>query len=539
LGAVTLVTSFLDWYLPAHPMTAAYLGLAEYEDTLGDHSEAGFQARERAHADWLTRFTDAAPPADFSDRIDHELVLAHLRGERARADWPAWRRDPAVYVGEVLTILFASFQHRMRPEPELVASALSRLAELPGLYAACRANLDAELASPLIVRRGLDQLRTTRQFLTAVLPAGVEDERDRARLAEAGAKVADAADELAAYLEDFANRATGDWRMGEKLYSTLLTEQELLGYGASELHERGVAAYAELDAEATRLAGGDWRTAVRALQDNHPPTLDALLAAVTEETDRARRFLLERDLVTFAEGEECRVVPTPTFLRPLFAVPAYLPSPAMTASRVGHHLVPFTPDGATPEQVEQRLRSNAYDHLRAMAVHEAYPGHHWHFSWHAGNPRPVRKVFRTSYFTEGWALYVERMMREQGYYETTGQLLAHLDFRLFRAARIIVDTELHCGDMTVAQAEEFMTTRYTHTPGTAKVEVSRYCSWPTQAPSYLTGALEIEAIRDEFVSRGLGTLRSFHDRIAGSGALPLGLARRVVLEQPGEQAGWR
>ncbi|MFC0436820.1 DUF885 domain-containing protein [Kutzneria buriramensis] len=536
---MTLVTSFLDWYLPAHPMTASYLGLTEHDNTLGDHSEAGFLARERAHAEWLTRFTDAAAPTEFSDLIDHELVLAHLRGQRARADWPAWRRDPAVYVGEMLSVLHASFQHRLRPEPELVASALSRLAELPGVYAACRANLDAELASPLIVRRALDQLRTTRQFLTAVLPGGVENEKDRARLVEAGEKAADAADALAAYLDEFANRATGDWRMGEKLYSTLLTEYELLGYGASELHARGEAAYAELHAEATELAGGDWRAAVRALQDNHPPTLDALLEAVTEETERARRFLRERDLVTFAEGEECRVVPTPTFLRPLFAVPAYMPSPAMTASRIGHHLVPFTPDGATPEQVEQRLRTNAYDHLRAMAVHEAYPGHHWHFSWHAGNPRPVRKVFRTSYFAEGWALYAERMMREQGYYETTGQLLAHLDFRLFRAARIIVDTELHCGDMTVAQAEEFMTTRYTHTAGTAKVEVSRYCAWPTQAPSYLTGALEIEATRDEFLARGLGTLKSFHDRIAGSGALPLGLARRVVLEQPGEQAGWR
>ena len=51
--------------------------------------------------------------------------------------------------------------------------------------------------------------------------------------------------------------------------------------------------------------------------------------------------------------------------------------------------------------------------------------------------------------------------------------------------------------------------------------------------------MEIEAVRDEFLARGLGSLKSFHDRIAGSGAMPLGLARRVVLEQPGEFAGWR
>jgi uncharacterized protein (DUF885 family) len=536
---VTLVTSFLDWHLSANPVEAAGFGLAEHENTLGDHSEAGFLARERAQAEWLARFTEADRPADVSDRIDHELVLAHLRGERIMAEWPAWRRDPGVYVGGALHGLFTTFTHRLRPEPELVESALSRLAELPGVYAACRANLDPELASPLIVRRALDQLRTTRPFLTDVLPSAVAGETDRARLAEAGATASDAADDLAAYLDELADRATGDWRMGEKLYSALLIEQELLGYGASELHARGEAAYAQLDAEATELAGGDWRAAVRALQDDHLATLDELREAVADETEQARRFLRERDLVTFAEGEQCLVEPSPVFTRPLFAVPFYMGPPGMTASRTGRHFVPYTPDGATPDQVEQRLRTNSRPLLRSIAVHEAYPGHHWHFSWLAGNPRAVRKVLRTSYFVEGWALYVERMMREQGYFATRGQQLAHLDFRLFRAARMVVDTELHCGDMTPEQAEEFMTTRYTLTAGTAKGEVGRYCSWPTQAPSYLTGALEIEAIRDEYLARGLGTLKSFHDRIAGSGALPLGLARRVVLEQPGEQAGWR
>jgi uncharacterized protein (DUF885 family) len=535
---VTLITPFLDWYLPAQPVTAAMLGLTEHEGTFGDFTEAGFLARQREHAEWLSRFTEAGPPADFSDRIDHELVLTHLRRERAMADWPAWRRDPAVYVGTLIG-LYTTFLHRLRPEPELVASALSRLAELPGVYAACRENLDPELASPLIVRRGLNQLRTTRGFLTEVLPANVENEADRARLVEAGERAADAADELATYLEGFADRATGDWRMGEKLYSTLLQECELLGYGASELHTRGEAAYAELDAEATAVAGGDWRAAVRALQDDHAASLDELLTVVADETERARQFLKEHDLVTFAEGEECRVVPSPTFLRPTSVVPFYIAPPGMTPARIGHYFVPFTPDDATPEQVEQRLRTNSTPSLRTISVHEAYPGHHWHLSWLAGNPRQIRKVFRTSYFTEGWALYTERMMREKGYFTTPGQLLTHLDFRLFRAARIIVDTELHCGDMTVEQAEQFMTTKYTLTEGTAKGEVNRYCAWPTQAPSYLTGSLEIEAVRDEFLARGLGSLKSFHDRIAGSGALPLGLARRVVLEQPGEFAGWR
>ena len=70
----------------------------------------------------------------------------------------------------------------------------------------------------------------------------------------------------------------------------------------------------------------------------------------------------------------------------------------------------------------------------------------------AAHPRPVRQTFRTPYFTEGWALYVEQMMREQGFFTDPRHELCQLEFRLFRAARIIVDTSLHCGEMTIEEA---------------------------------------------------------------------------------------
>jgi uncharacterized protein (DUF885 family) len=136
----------------------------------------------------------------------------------------------------------------------------------------------------------------------------------------------------------------------------------------------------------------------------------------------------------------------------------------------------------------------------------------------------VRAVHRSSYFAEGWALYAEGMMREQGYFADPAHELAHLDARIFRAARMMVDTALHCGDMDPGQAEEFMITHASLSAGTAKAEVDRYCAWPTQAPSYLTGCLEIEQLRAQWP----GELRDFHDTLAGSGCLPLGLARRAV-----------
>jgi uncharacterized protein (DUF885 family) len=323
--------------------------------------------------------------------------------------------------------------------------------------------------------------------------------------------------------------------MGERLYSALLLERELLGYGAAELHERGLAAYADLDAElrglARRITGDseDWHAVIAGLQQDHPPTLEAMRAEYEAETERARRFARERGLVTFAEGEECRVVPSPEFQRPILSVASYMSPPPLTPSRIGHFFVPYTPDDFTEEQVRQRLATNSRAQIPTISVHEAYPGHHWHLSWSANSARTLRKVHRTPYFSEGWALYVETVMRDEGYFTDPRHELAHVEARAFRAARIVVDTALHCRDMTVEQAEAFMIEKSALSPGTAKGEVSRYCAWPTQAPSYLTGCLEIERIRTEYEQGGLGTLREFHDTIAGSGSLPLGLARAAAL----------
>jgi hypothetical protein len=210
-----------------------------------------------------------------------------LRGVRAKATWPSWRRDPSVYTSAVLYPLFSAFLNRLRPEPELVTSVVKRLAEVPAVLAACRANLDPGLASPKIVKRAADQARTGRAFLTATLPAEVSDPALRVELAEAAEPAARAFDELAAFLTGFADRAEGDWRMGEGLYSTLLREQEVLGYGAAELHERGQAAYAELDAEMRELAGSDdWHAVMASFQDDHPPTPEAMRAEYEAETRR-------------------------------------------------------------------------------------------------------------------------------------------------------------------------------------------------------------------------------------------------------------
>jgi uncharacterized protein (DUF885 family) len=127
------------------------------------------------------------------------------------------------------------------------------------------------------------------------------------------------------------------------------------------------------------------------------------------------------------------------------------------------------------------------------------------------------------------------MMREQGFFTDPRHELYQVEAMLFRAARIVVDTSLHAGDMTLEEARRFMAERANLTEPTARAEVARYAAWPTQASAYLVGCLEILAIRERHLARvggsGAAALRAFHDRLASSGGLPLALAERALTSE--------
>lgn len=530
-----LVDRYLTWFWEASPVMATVLGVEGYDDRLPDLTADGFARRAAAEDEWLERFR-ALPDDELmpDERIDRDLAISTLRGAQVEREWAAWKRNPDTYTGPALQGTFLLFLHRMRPDDELARAAAARLRAAPALLDAGRANLDPALAPSILVIRALGQARAAVGYARDVVAAEVEDPALQAELREAGEVAAAAYESFAEFLDEFADRATGDFAFGEERYSALLREREGLGYGARELRERGRAAYEELAAEMRRLtkeiAGhDDWKALLEELNDDHPPTPEAMRDAYEEWTEKARAFCREHQLVTFVEGEECRVVPSPPFQRPVLAVASYVNPPAFSGGRTGHFFVPFPPEGAGDDEIQKRLATNSYSSIPTISVHEAYPGHHWHLTWSQAQPRPLRKVVGTAYFVEGWALYAEAMLREEGFFTDPKHELCQVDARLFRAARIVVDTSLHLGEMTFMEAVTFMVEHTSLSLPTAKAEVMRYCAWPTQAASYLTGALEIARIRDRWFAEARGSLREFHDAIGGSGRLPLALAERAVL----------
>jgi uncharacterized protein (DUF885 family) len=532
-----LCREFLAEEYEAHPVMASGLGLTEFDGRLDDLSEAAFAERRRRSAAWLERFR--AIPDDVigpGDRIDRDLVISVLSGRAIVAEWEPWRRQPEIYVSPGLQGVFGLFLHRLRPEAALVRDATARLRAVPAALVHGRRNLVPELVSPVFVDRAAGQARAGARYVRELLPAEARDPVLRRTLADAGTLAGAALEEFASFLDDLRGRATGAFAIGESRYGRLLRDKEQIPLDAGALRERGRSEYERLAAELRRLARHvagteDWAAVLQELNRDHPESPEAMRRVYAEWTGRAREFLLDRELVTLPEGEECLVEPSPPFQRPVLAVASYASPPAFSPSRRGHFFVPFPPDEASAAEVQQRLENNSHAGIPTTAVHEAYPGHHWHLVTMKAHPSPIRLTFRTPYFSEGWALYAEHMMREQGFFTDSRHELYQVEAMLFRAARIVVDTSLHAGDMTLEEARRFMVERANLTEPTARAEVARYAAWPTQASAYLVGCLEILGIRERYLGRaggGTAALRDFHDRLAGSGGLPPALAERAL-----------
>jgi len=536
-----LARAFLDEEYDQSPTYASSLGLTQYDELLEDLSEAAFIRRTQRTTHWMEQFGSLdTGDLTFDDAIDRDLAISSLHRRAIFDGWEVWRRHPDTYLNPGLRGVFGLFLHRLRPESELVAAAAARLRAVPGNLDDGKRNLRDELVPAILLDRAVNQARAGARYARELLPAEVTDGDLRAQLAEAGEVAAAAFEGFAGYLDQMRPRATGDWSFGEDRYSRILRDSELLELDARALRERGREQVAELTQDLRRCARelrqtDDWHTVLEELNKDRPQTPEDMRVGYEEWTVKARAFLVERELVSFPDGEFCSVEPSPHFQRPVLAVASYQNPPAFAPSMHGHFFVPYPPDGASPDEVAKRLESNSYPSIPSTSVHEAYPGHHWHLSMAKLNPSHLRQWLGTSYFSEGWALYAERMMREQGFFTDLRHRMFQYEATLFRAARIVVDTSLHMGEMTHEQGVAFMLENSSLTEPTAVAEVTRYCSWPTQASAYLTGCLEIVRIRDRFLAaRNASTsdtphLREFHDALVSSGDLPIALAERAVM----------
>ena len=357
----------------------------------------------------------------------------------------------------------------------------------------------------------------------------------RAAALEALQATRPAMEEFVAFLAgELADRSDADFAIGRDRFDFRLHFAHALRESAPALLRYGEALIAETECDLERRARTlapdvPWRALVRRLRGNRPGR-DALVTAYGGAMERARRFVVERGLVTVPDGP-LEVVATPSFMQPLIPFAAYDPPGAFAEQRTGWFYVSVPEDG--------QLHEHGTSELALTALHEGYPGHHLqHLVAHA-QLSPVRRVVWTPLSVEGWALYCEEMMAEEGFLSPEEAFFQRLHL-LWRAVRIVLDVRLHTAGMTVEQAVRYMMETLDLTRESAAAEVRRYCANPATPLCYAVGRREFMRLREDWRRRaGAGVaLRRFHDEVLSYGGLPVSLMRwGMGLDDNGEVMG--
>ncbi|MEJ2346723.1 MAG: DUF885 domain-containing protein [Gammaproteobacteria bacterium] len=522
------VAEYYGAWFHYHPEAAVDAGVEGYADRLSPHGDDDIGALVSLNETLMAALDEISPDAlDAGRRIDYRILYGAAlieHHELMEQDWR--RRDPARFLP-----VQAIYQLTVRPVANLAEALVSRLERIPAHLRSARQQL--LVAPPLIPRvwlqAAVQEAKQGAAFLRS-LPEHPKVGRafpNRARIAEPLERAGRGLDEFAHFLEqEIGSDAAGSFACGTSHYERILRHRHFIDCGAERLHRFGTRLFEqtfEQLREVTRRLRGDEDVAALAasLRRDHPDA-KGLLGVYRHQMQAARRFLERHDLVGLPAVETLHVVDTPAFLRHQIPFAAYMQPAPSDRDQVGYYYV-------TPADDEEQLGEHNRPGIMHTCVHEAWPGHHLQFV--TANQRPgsrtlPRLLNPSATLYEGWALYCEQLMREQGFLDRPEQEFILLRDRLWRALRVQLDVELQSGELSFADA----TARMRDALGFTERQASADLVWYTRAPGvpmgYALGWALINAARERLQSEaGDFKLRSFHDRLlaAGSVALPLAL----------------
>ena len=340
----------------------------------------------------------------------------------------------------------------------------------------------------------------------------------------------------------YANQYHGVWSLpdGDDFYALRLRTYTTTDYSAAEVHEIGLQEverignrmkeiFLELGYEVNKPIGemmSDLNENPEFLYEDTPDRKEIVIKDYNQMVKDAEQDVRPY-FFDFPESPvEVRAVPE---YSEKTAAGGYYQSPSLDGSRPGVFYANLYDIKQTPKFG-----------MRTLTFHEAVPGHHFQIALNLENDELTlyrRLGYRTSAYTEGWALYAEQLGVEVGMTKSLYDELGVLQSEMFRANRLVVDTGLHYKKWTREKAMEYMKKVTGMSDTEVRVEIERYIVWPGQATSYKMGMIKILDLRDKAMKE-LGAkfdLRKFHSIVLDQGIVPLFILDDLIDEWINEE----
>jgi uncharacterized protein (DUF885 family) len=531
------------------PELASSLGDKRYDDQLTDYSTQEVNAslaRGRGFIEKLSLIDTTGLPEQ--EKLSAELMLRSLIDQQEGAKFKEWEMPVNQFNG-FHTDLPQLVTHLQFDEVKDYDDYIARLKKVPKAFSQIMTNMelgvdDGRMPPQYLMEKVLAQTQTLAQQKPEASPFALplkkfpttvsaeEQKRISGEVLDAiSTQVLPAYQRFAKFLQfeyvPKGRKDPGAWALpeGEAYYAYRIRQSTTLTKTATEIHQIGLDEVkrdeAEMQAIVKKLGFADLKSFNAALKTNpkeHPASGEGLLDAFRGYVAQMQPKLPE--LFGRLPKAKLEVVEMPAFIQKDQAEAFYDQG---------------SPDGRRLGRVDV----NTYDFanrslagVEAVAYHEGIPGHHLQISIAqelTGLPEFRKQSYYTAY-TEGWALYSERLGKEVGFYQDPYSDYGRLEADIWRAIRLVVDTGVHSQHWTRQQMVDYFHDHTAMDDTNIQAEVDRYIAWPGQALGYKMGQLKILELRDR-AKTALGpkfNIKAFHDEVLDSGALPMDVLEQRV-----------
>jgi uncharacterized protein (DUF885 family) len=545
-----IAKDYCENYLASHPEVATELGDHRFDGVLSDYSpetRSRMLASAKQFRETLKKFEDykqltGANQVDLRilrDEVDAEIFsLEELR----EAEW-----NPLVYNQSLANSLYLLVARDFDSPEKRVPNLRQRMEGIPHVIKQAEANLQhpPKIHTETAIEQVQGAINLVRNGLDPLLNQAPQLRKDIAPVQE---KTAEALEDYKKWLQqDLLKRADGDFRIGvdkfrKKLRFALASDlsmeevmkraQAELARKQSEIYETALPLYKKYFPKADRKALSDKKKVTAAvlnkLAEQHQDD-NTIVGYAQKVGKEATDFVKLHDLVTLPTVP-LDVVAMPEFKRGVAIAYCDSSGPLEKNGKTFFAISP-TPKDWPKEKKDSFFRENNNYFLRDLTVHEAMPGHYLQLA-HSNEfkaPTLVRAIFQSGTFIEGWAVYTEQMMAEQGYGGPEVKM-QQLKMRLRAIANSILDQSIHAGKMTEQQAMDLMTKETFQEQGEATLKWKRARLTSAQLSTYFVGVSEHLDLR-EAAKQKWGKdfdLKKYNDQVISYGSPPVKYVRELM-----------
>jgi uncharacterized protein (DUF885 family) len=550
-----LSEEFVYGSLAFSPSTATAVGLHEYQghkldEELDDNSPAALERQRRfweKYRDQLSALrTDRFTPDERADLLilqdQINLTLLDLNEIHTHL------HSPQNYVEQLGTALFNPFVLEYAPKPDRIRQIIARLQKVPLFLDQASTNI---MSAPDVWTKVAEEendgnMALVDKEIRAAVPSDMAD-----LYARAARPALEAMTKFKKYLNDgLSGRSNWSWRLGQNLYPKKFRLVLESGVEADDILQRAERELTQVRGRMLQLAeplharlfaghkdhsdlnGSDRENAIigevlASIAQRHS-TRESYMDDARKDLDEARNFVREKRLLTLPPRSNLQVIPTPTFMRGIYAVGGFNPAPALQPDLGAFYWITPIPDNWPQERVESKLREYNFYKLKLLTIHEAMPGHYVQFEYANGvepkTRRLIRSVFGNGPYIEGWGQYATQTMLDGGFLDHSPEMaLTFAKEELRVIANAILDVRLQMLNMSDEEAMTLMKTQTFQEEEEARAKLQRAKLSSAQLPTYFVGWRGWLKVRDEYQAAkgGAFTLLDFNDRALKAGAVPL------------------